>query len=300
MRWSLLISLLIHAAIFIAIIPHLRRGPQEETLPPPAEVTMVFPTGNKTGPTTPTPSPKPGISAPPPSPPAQAAPAPLPPPAPVAPTRPLPPTPLPPAPVPSAPPPSKAPEAAPEPAPAPKPAEHAPIPKPPPSPKAVPRPAPPSKPSEFPMPENFSFGAPLRSAHRPSTAPARPHIPGTIDMTLGPTTRGVLNNTPRSQHDEDVEGADWRNAFAAWVADHAYYPEQARANFEEGDARVHVVVSPDGRVKSVELVHTSHSQWLDLATLSLFRDQRIPPLPLGAADPFEFDFVMHYILILEH
>lgn len=297
MRWALLISLLIHAAVFLALIPHLRHRPQEEWLPPPAEVTMQFETGNKTGPTTPTPSPSPGISAPPLSPPIQAPPAPVPPPAPVTPTPPLPPTPLPPAPVPSAPPPSAAPEAAPEPAPAPKPAEPAPIPKPA-APKAIQRPAPPSKPSEFPMPERFSFGAPIPSARKPTTAPSRPHVPGTIDMTLGPTTRGVLNNTPRSQHDEDVEGADWRNAFAKWVADHAYYPELAIGRQEEGDAVVHVVVSPDGRVKSVELLHTSHSRSLDTAVQALFRDQRIPPLPPGTDDPSEFDFVMHYILIL--
>ena len=81
------------------------------------------------------------------------------------------------------------------------------------------------------------------------------------------------------------------------MAEHAYYPEQARRDGEEGDAKVHVVAEPNGRVKEVELIGKSGSMWLDLALLALFRDQRIPPLPYGEKEPIEFNFTMHYILI---
>lgn len=115
-------------------------------------------------------------------------------------------------------------------------------------------------------------------------------------MSLGPATRGTADPTPFSERDEDAQGADWRNALSRWVADHAYYPEQARRDAEEGDAKVHVIVEPNGRVKGVELIGKSGSIWLDLALQALFRDQRIPPPP-GQKDPVEFDFTMHYVLI---
>jgi TonB family protein len=116
-------------------------------------------------------------------------------------------------------------------------------------------------------------------------------------MSLGPASRGTADPTPLSERDEEVAGADWRNALSHWVSEHAYYPEQARRELQEGDAKVRVVAAPDGRVKEVELIGKSGSMWLDLALLSLFRDQHIPPLPHGISDPIEFNFTMHYMLI---
>lgn len=116
-------------------------------------------------------------------------------------------------------------------------------------------------------------------------------------MSLGPAARGATNLSPFANRDAEADGTDWRNALSRWVADHAYYPEQARRDGEEGDAKVRVVAAPDGRVKVVELVGKSGSQWLDLALLALFRDQRIPPLPFGQTEPLEFVFTMHYVLI---
>jgi TonB family protein len=118
-----------------------------------------------------------------------------------------------------------------------------------------------------------------------------------IDMSLGPASRGKTDVTPLSQHDAEAAGADWANALSRWVSEHAFYPDQAARNLEEGDAKVHVRADPDGRVREVELIGKSGSMWLDLALLSLFRDQHIPPLPSGDHDPIEFDFLMHYVLI---
>jgi TonB family protein len=144
---------------------------------------------------------------------------------------------------------------------------------------------------------NFSFGTPPRLSPSPSHARATPHIPGTIDMSLGPASRGTADITPLSEHDREAEGADWRNALSRWVAEHAYYPEQARREGQEGDAKVHVVAEPDGRVKLVELIGRSGSIWLDLALLALFRDQKLPTLPYGTKEPVDFNFTMHYVLI---
>ena len=144
---------------------------------------------------------------------------------------------------------------------------------------------------------NFSFGKLLpaqRSASRPQ---ATPHIAGTIDMSLGPASRGTADPTPFSERDREAAGADWRNALSQWVAEHAYYPEQARRDAEDGNVKVHVIAEPNGRVREVELIGKSGSMWLDMALVALFRDQHIPPLPRGEHEPIEFDFTMHYILL---
>jgi periplasmic protein TonB len=157
----------------------------------------------------------------------------------------------------------------------------------------------PPKPSDFPAPMDFSLGKPLAPSSPSVQARPRstPHVPGTIDMSLGPASKGLANPTPYSDSDESREGADYRNLLSRWVAEHAYYPEQARRDGEEGDAKVHVLAASDGRVKEVELIGKSGSMWLDLALLSLFRDQHIPPYPGGGSEPIEFNFTMHYVLI---
>jgi protein TonB len=310
LRLAILISLLIHAAIGFLLLVTIRREGQPEQLPPPSAVTMLFETGRKSGPTLPNPD----LQATPPAPPAPETPpveeVPLPVPPRPPPAQPPPvlssPPPTPAAPTPAAPtappievaPPPPPPEPAPEPIPPPPPPPRL-APKPPPSRQAPGQPVPP-KASDFPAPMNFSLGSPPSASSRsgsPSRQQSRPHVPGTIDMSLGPASKGTADLTPFSNHDDEALGADWRNALSRWVAEHAYYPEQARRDFEEGDAKVHVIAEPNGRVKEVELIGKSGSMWLDLALLSLFRDQHIPALPPGEKEPIEFNFTMHYVLV---
>jgi TonB family protein len=142
---------------------------------------------------------------------------------------------------------------------------------------------------------NFSF-SPM-----PSTAPSRPQprtssrTPQTLDFSLAPR-QGALDNTPFSRVSGAHVGPDWRNELSAWVRAHAYYPEQAAMNGEDGTAMVEVVANPDGRVTSVELESKSGSRWLDLALLALFRDAHLPPLH-DEDEPIVFNFTMHYILV---
>lgn len=282
-RLALVVSLLIHGAIGLLLLVTIRRDGKPELLPPPSAVTMVFESGRKSGPTLPDPA----LQATPSAPPSLQTPSseetPLP-------TPPLPPAPAAP-PVEVSPPPQAAeqkPIRQPSRQPGPSPAV---------SPAPAPRPSAPPKPSDFPAPTNFSFGTPPPASPSLARTRSRTHIPGTIDMSLGPASRGTADPTPFSERDQDAAAADWRNALSRWVADHAYYPEQARREAEEGDAKVHVVVEPNGRVKMVELIGKSGSMWLDLALLSLFRDRHIPPLPPGEKDTIEFNFTMHYVII---
>jgi protein TonB len=311
------LSLLIHLAVGVLLLVTFRREQKSELLPPPAAVTMLFESGRREGPTlpepglqaTPTPPPapqppavEPPLPSPPIPPPAERPPPPalIPPPAvqpsPPAPPPPAPPLPAPPVPTPPVPtPPIESAPAEPAPLPLP-PREKKTAPKPP-DVRPLPKQAAPSKPPEFPAPMNFSFGAP--GSAPPSSARPRPvpHPPGTFDMSLGPAPKGATNTTPFADRDEDAEVADWRNALSRWVSEHAYYPPQAVRDLQEGDAKVHVVAEPNGRVRLVELIGRSGSMWLDLALLALFRDAHIPPLPSGEREPIEFNFTMHYVLI---
>ena len=92
-------------------------------------------------------------------------------------------------------------------------------------------------------------------------------------------------------------GPDWRNALGAWVRDHSYYPSQAIARGEDGDAKVRITTNPNGRVTAVELLSRSGSIWLDMALQALFRDATLPRLPSDVKEPIVFDFTMRYRLI---
>jgi protein TonB len=139
----------------------------------------------------------------------------------------------------------------------------------------------------------FSFN-PNPSFSRPQRRTSS-RAPRTLDFSLAPR-EGALDNTPFSRVAGAHVGPDWRNELSAWVNAHAYYPEQAAMNGEDGTAMVRVVANPNGQVTSVELESRSGSQWLDLALQALFRDARLPPLH-DENEPITFDFTMHYILI---
>jgi periplasmic protein TonB len=134
----------------------------------------------------------------------------------------------------------------------------------------------------------FSFGPP----EAPGAAPGKPLL------SLGLPKRGPEDSSPFSIDTDAEVGPDWRNALAAWVEAHSYYPQQAAEMGQEGSVRVLVTTSPEGRVLAVEMEHRSGSQWLDLALDGLFRGAKLPPMPKSAGDqPVTFHFTMHYILI---
>jgi protein TonB len=319
LRIAIAVSLLLHVVALVLLLVTLPKHEREEFAPPASPVTMVFENGSRNGPSAPEPTPEmtpefaPPKSAPPteeplPVPPMPPPPPPSPEPQPPQPPQPEPqplppqpetppqpsapePTPAPPPPAPTPPPPVEA-----EPVPLPPPAPARPLPpllKPPPPrpppPKLASPARPPSPKSDFPAPMNFSFGSPRLSPQ------AKPPSSGS-DFSYGPVKKGSENISPFAELDDANAGPDWRSALSRWVQQHAYYPPQARNNGEEGDAKVHVEATADGKVTSVELIGRSGSMWLDLALQALFRDQHIPGVP-GRTEPLVFNFTMHYILI---
>jgi TonB family protein len=141
---------------------------------------------------------------------------------------------------------------------------------------------------------NFSFSRPVPQTSTATRTTSRTG-PTVLDFSLAPR-QGATDNTPFSRVAGAHVGPDWRNELSAWVHAHAYYPQQAAMNDEDGDVTVQVVANPNGHVTSVQMVSRSGSQWLDMALMGLFRDASLPPLH-DESDPITFNFTMHYILI---
>ena len=315
------VSLILHGVVILALWPWGPRPPREEFLPPGA-VSMVFNDGGTQHPGVTEPSAKAELDQTPP--PAGGGEAVAPqgggPPEPV----PLPPEPVPPEPVQPEPVPSE--PVAPEPVPTPVPVPPAPAARPPaamepsppvpvappmppvqepvmpPAPAApatppMPRQTTPATPSirprpapDFPAPSDFSLGP-----NSPSQAPKGPGKP-MFSLNMG--SREFGDSLPFSMDTDAEVGPDWRNAFIAWVQEHAYYPNQAAALGQEGKVRVVVTARPDGQVLTVEMEKRSGSPWLDLALLGLFRGAKLPPMPKSVGEqPVPFHFTMHYILV---
>jgi periplasmic protein TonB len=304
------ISLWLHLTLLALLLVTVHYNHQEEMLPPPSTVSMVFEGGSPKGPALPnsrpymTPAPEAAPPVPQPPVPQAAVPPPPPPPAPQTALAP-PPTPPPqtqaqPAPSPTPPPPPTTTAELPLPPPPPPLAMVVPRPALPPSrpvqpPSATPRPTAPNRSQAFPTPMNFSFNPAPPAQRAPAPARGSSRTPSTMDFSLAPR-QGASDLSPFAMVTGAQVGPDWRNELSAWVKAHAYYPEQAAMNGEDGSAMVLVQANPDGHVTSVELERKSGSQWLDLALLSLFRDAHLPPI-FGEKEPIGFHFTMHYILI---
>jgi protein TonB len=290
------VSLLVHAAILLALLLRPKEEPESELLPPPAPFSMVFEGGRPQGPTTEQPSTEPQTSTTAPTSPGGQPGEPPPPPPVPSPSEPAAP-PQPSLAVPEPPPPS--PPIVPGPAevevPPPQPVSPPTAPETPPPPKRDTWPpvrqAAPARPqSDFPAPMDFSLG-------RPESKPGA-FASGKPLLTLSLPHRGPEDPTPYSLDTDTEVGPDWRNALSEWVEQHSYYPSQAAEMGQQGTARVLVTARPDGRVLSVELERRSGSPWLDLALEGLFRGAKLPPMPRSVGDqPVPFHFTMHYIIM---
>ncbi len=146
--------------------------------------------------------------------------------------------------------------------------------------------------SSLSSPMEFSFsGAP------PPGRGARRHQQG-IDMAMAPKFTGGSLQEAVAHLSAPGATADWEAEIREWVEEHKYYPAIAGENGEEGAATVRVTISADGTVRDVHLVDSAGSRWLDSAWQSVFRGNKVPPLPedMGNKD-YTFEFTMNFILI---
>lgn len=107
-----------------------------------------------------------------------------------------------------------------------------------------------------------------------------------------------LSDTAPSIVFKGSAGADWENAFSNWVHRHAYYPQAAADNDESGSVTVRIVVTPDGHVRSAELLKSSGAPLLNMAWYGLLQHADLPPFPRGSPAKTEtVTATMHFILI---
>ncbi len=80
-----------------------------------------------------------------------------------------------------------------------------------------------------------------------------------------------------------------------WWDQHSFYPKEASQTNEGGSVKVHIVITSDGQVTSIEVVQGSGSRVLDAAAVAVFRSAHLPPFPPGTpAQPADVVVTLHY------
>src|SRR6202034_1979014 len=80
----------------------------------------------------------------------------------------------------------------------------------------------------------------------------------------------------------------------AWWDVHAYYPRHASNNDEGGTVKVHLVILPDGRIWTFDVMESSGSSSLDAAGSQAFRGGFVRPFPEGEPKA-DIDISLHYV-----
>jgi TonB family protein len=151
-------------------------------------------------------------------------------------------------------------------------------------PRRVARPQPRS-PSGFPMPENYALNR--------APAPLASH-----GFDSSPSPRGGQDDESYKHIGGADPGPDWLSELHRWAAAHAFYPQEAAQEGQEGSVTVQVEIDHFGHVLNVDMVSRSGSQWLDLAWLGQWRHATVPSFPQGTmGDTTTLQYTINYILI---
>jgi TonB family protein len=92
---------------------------------------------------------------------------------------------------------------------------------------------------------------------------------------------------------------DLMQQLQAWWDAHAYYPRHASNNDEGGTVKVHLVIHPDGKIWTIDVVQSSGSRSLDTAGDSVFHGGFVRPFPEGEPNA-DIELSLHYVLAHRH
>jgi protein TonB len=133
---------------------------------------------------------------------------------------------------------------------------------------------------------------PLRSPPRP---PSRPRP--TVIAPPAPATQPALPPAPTNETAPSQMSAAWRQALAAWLADHKTYPDEARRRGAEGSVTLRFTIDRAGRVLGVMLLRSSGSSILDAAAEAMLRGATLPAPPATMTqDTFTVTVQVRYAL----
>ena len=86
----------------------------------------------------------------------------------------------------------------------------------------------------------------------------------------------------------------------AWWDAHAFYPRHASNNDEGGTVKVHLVIHPDGKIWTIDVVESSGSRSIDTAGDAVFRGGFVRPSPTEGERNVDIDLSLHYVLAHRH
>ena len=107
-------------------------------------------------------------------------------------------------------------------------------------------------------------------------------------------TRGAERTEPANAGRRDL-----MRQLQVWWDVHAYYPRHASNSDEGGTVKVHLVILPDGRIWTFNVVESSGSRSLDAAGSAVFRGGFVRPFPEGEPKA-DIDISLHYVLAHRH
>lgn len=171
------------------------------------------------------------------------------------------------------------------------------LPNPPPVPPhpAPPRPAHAARPSHAPQ-QKYVFLNGMSYGNVSPVAPPAPPAPKGMNFAL-PTSDAQAATSSDFAVKGDA-GADWDAALTKWVEQHAYYPQAAAEQGQQGTATVEFTVDRNGHVTGLKLLDSAGSPFLDQAWEQLFKDNTLPPFPADAKDGHvTVRYTVHYILL---
>jgi protein TonB len=153
------------------------------------------------------------------------------------------------------------------------------------------RTAPPHNPFAHPTPWTF--------ASRSSPAiPRGLHNSHSLDLSMGPMIEGGQVREAIPHIASAGADGDYLERLSEYVETHKYYPESAARVGEDGISIIRALIRRDGTVENVQLEQSSGSRTLDVAWLSLFRGQKLPPFPDDMKEQEkEFTLSMDYELL---
>lgn len=159
-----------------------------------------------------------------------------------------------------------------------------------------PHPAPQARPRPHPALPNHSVMM-LNGMSYGNPSPYAPAQPAQKSMNLDmPQSDAQAVMGPEFTVKGDV-GSDWMSSLSKWVNAHAYYPQAAVEQNQQGTAEVEFDVDRKGNVSNLRLLTSSGSTFLDQAWYGIFQGAQLPPFPANTkSDHVTVDYTIHYIL----